>query len=136
MPEPAQQPVILFDGICRFCHASVQFVIKRDNRSRFWFCPLQSRKGQQLAKQFGIENIDLTSMILIENNSVYRKSSAALRIARQLKMPWPLLYVFMIVPPFLRNAVYDFIGNHRYQWFGKFETCWIPDDETRERFLE
>lgn len=136
MPEPAQQPLILFDGICRFCHASVQFVIKRDNSNRFWFCPLQSSRGQQLAKQFGIENIDLTSMILIENNSVYRKSSAALRIARQLKMPWPLLYVFILVPKFLRNAVYDFIGNHRYQWFGKFETCWIPDDETRERFLE
>ena len=136
MPEPAQQPVILFDGICRFCHASVQFVIKRDSKQRFRFCPLQSERGQQLSTQLGIENTDLTSMILVENNRSYRKSTAALRIARQLKMPWPLLYAFIIVPSFIRDAVYDFIGRHRYQWFGKFDQCWIPDDETRERFLE
>ena len=136
MPESIQQPVILFDGVCKFCHASIQFVIKRDGRQHFRFCPLQSERGQQMAKQLGIENTDLTSMILLQNNCSYRKSTAALRIARQLKMPWPLLYIFILVPPIMRDAVYDFIGRHRYQWFGKFDKCWIPDDETRERFLE
>ncbi|WP_455223469.1 thiol-disulfide oxidoreductase DCC family protein [Kaarinaea lacus] len=136
MSEPFQHPILLFDGVCKFCHASVQFVIKRDNKKRFRFCPLQSDRGQQLAKQFGIENIDLTSMILVQNNRIYRKSSAALHIARQLNMPWPLLYIFILVPSFIRDAVYDFIGSHRYQWFGKFDECWIPDDDTRNRFLE
>lgn len=136
MPEPAQQPILLFDGVCKFCHASVQFVIKRDSKNLFRFCPLQSERGQQLAKQFGIESPGLTSMILIQNNRAYRKSSAALHIARQLNMPWPLLYMFTIVPPFLRDAVYDYIGSHRYQWFGKYDECLIPDDDTRKRFLE
>ncbi|WP_455208834.1 thiol-disulfide oxidoreductase DCC family protein [Kaarinaea lacus] len=136
MPEPVEHPIILFDGVCKFCHASVQFVIKRDSNNRFRFCPLQSVKGQQLAQLHGIETADLTSMILLQDNNSYQKSSAALHIARQLKMPWPLLYIFIVVPPFIRNAIYDFIGSHRYQWFGKFEQCWIPDDETRRRFLE
>jgi predicted DCC family thiol-disulfide oxidoreductase YuxK len=136
MPESTEHPIILFDGVCKFCHASVQFVIKRDNAALFRFCPLQSAKGQQLATQHGIKHTDLTSMILLQRNHVYRKSSAALRIARQLNMPWPLLYIFMLIPPLIRNAVYDLIGSHRYQWFGKFDQCWIPDDETRQRFLE
>ncbi|MCI0507275.1 MAG: DCC1-like thiol-disulfide oxidoreductase family protein [Gammaproteobacteria bacterium] len=136
MPESLEQPVILFDGVCKFCHASVRFVIQRDNRKRFRFCPLQSSRGRQLVKQYSVENSGLTSMILLQDNTAYRKSGAALRIARRLRMPWPLLYVFIVVPPFLRDAVYDFIGNHRYQWFGKFDQCWIPDDETQKRFLD
>jgi predicted DCC family thiol-disulfide oxidoreductase YuxK len=136
MPESLPHPTLLFDGVCKFCHASIQFVIKRDHRHRFRFCPLQSERGQQLAKQYGIENAGLTSMILIQNNRTYRKSTAALQIARQLSMPWPLLYLFIIVPPILRDSIYDFIGRHRYQWFGKFDDCRLPDNETRERFLE
>ena len=136
MSDSTDNPIILFDGICKFCHASVQFVIKRDIHNRFRFCPLQSPRGQQLTKDHGIDKLNLTSMILLEHNKVYRKSSAALRIARNLSPPWPALYVFIVVPPFLRNAVYDFIGSHRYQWFGKLEQCTIPDDKSRERFLE
>ena len=136
MPEPIDNSIILFDGVCKFCHASVQFVIKRDPNKRFRFCPLQSPKGQQLAQDHQIENPDLTSMILLENDKVYKKSSAALRISRKLANPWPALYVFIIVPSFLRDAAYDFIGKHRYQWFGKFDQCIIPDDQTKERFLD
>lgn len=136
MSDSRDNPIILFDGVCKFCHASIQFVIRRDQHLHFRFCPLQSPKGQQLAIEHGIGNPGLTSIILLDNNHIYRKSSAALRIARKLAVPWPILYVFIVIPPFIRDAVYDFIGNHRYQWFGKFDQCMIPDDETRERFLE
>ena len=136
MPEMIDNPIILFDGVCKFCHASVQFVIKRDNHNRFRFCPLQSPKGQQLAMDHGIDNLNLTLMILLEDNNIYRKSSAALRIARKLASPWPALYIFIVVPTIIRDVVYDFIGNHRYQWFGKYDQCMIPDDDTRDRFLE
>lgn len=136
MPDSTDNPIILFDGVCKFCHASVQFVIKRDQHHHFRFCPLQSPKGQQLALHHGIENPDLTSMILLENNHAFRKSTAALRIARNLAAPWPVLYALRFIPPFIRDAVYDFIGKRRYQWFGKFDQCMIPDDKTRERFLE
>lgn len=130
--------IILFDGVCKFCHSSVQFVIKRDDNNRFVFCPIQSTKGQQLINQFGLSEIGLTSMILIdeEKNRSYIKSTAALHIARQLNMPWPLLFAFIILPRFIRDRVYEFIGSHRYQWFGKFDSCWIPDNESRKKFID
>ena len=130
------QSILLFDGVCKFCHAGVQFVIRRDKKSKFIFCPLQSRKGQQLMQQYGLQDSGLSSMILLQNDRVYRKSSAALHIARQMPMPWPLLYGFILVPAFIRDRVYDFIGNHRYQWFGRYDSCWIPDDETRKKFID
>ncbi|MGD8569588.1 MAG: thiol-disulfide oxidoreductase DCC family protein [Gammaproteobacteria bacterium] len=134
--EHNTNPVLLFDGVCKFCHSSVRFVINRDREKRFYFCPLQSARGQQMMEQYHIEDTGLNSMILLDNGKIYRKSAAALRIARQLSMPWPLLSVFLLVPAFMRDAVYDFIGRHRYQWFGKYEQCYIPDDDTRERFVE
>ena len=136
MPEPSDNPVILFDGICKFCHASVLFVIKRDPQKQFRFCSLQSPKGQKLAMDYGIDNSLLTSMVLLEDNHAYTKSGAALRVARKLTSPWPALYILIIMPPFIRDAVYDFIGKHRYQWFGKYDQCMAPDDNTWERFLE
>ena len=129
-------PVLLFDGVCKFCHNSVQFVIKRDPNKHFYFCPIQSDKGQQLMKQYGIEDSGLNSMLLLEDNRVYNRSTAALRIARKLKMPWPLLSVFLAIPAPIRDGIYDFIGKHRYQWFGKYDQCHIPDDATRQRFME
>lgn len=133
---PHNQSIVLFDGVCKFCHASVQFVIKRDRKNQFLFCPIQSEKGQALLSQYGLKDTGLTSMILLQNEKAYRKSDAALRIARQLEMPWPLLSVFLIVPRFIRNKAYDFIGKHRYQWFGMYDSCWIPDDESRKKFID
>lgn len=136
---PEQNPsILLFDGVCKFCHSSVQFAIKRDHKNRIVYCPLQSEKGQDLLRQYGLTDNGLTSMVLLDtkNHRAYRKSSAALHIARQIKFPWPLLYVFIVVPEFIRDAVYDFIGRHRYQWFGKFDSCWIPDDESRKKFID
>ena len=129
-------PVILFDGVCKFCHSGVQFVIKRDPEKQFFFCPLQSARGQQLIAQHNMEDSGLTSMLLLDNKRIYQKSTAALRIARKLRMPWPLLSIFLLVPATLRDGVYDFIGNHRYRWFGKYGQCYIPDDHTRQRFME
>jgi len=87
-------------------------------------------------KQYHVTESGLSSMILIQNQKVYRKSSAALMIARQIRMPWPILYGFVVIPVFIRDRIYDFIGNHRYQWFGKYDSCWIPDDESRKKFID
>ena len=131
-----KDPLILFDGVCNFCCASVQFVIKRDKNNVFHFCQLQSETGKQLMDKFGLSDSGLTSMVLIQNQRAYIKSSAALRIAAKLGGLWPLLSIFLIIPAVIRDVVYDFIGNHRYQWFGKKDVCWIPDDAIRQRFLD
>ena len=75
------------------------------------------------------------SVVLYRKGRVYLRSGAALRIAMLLRFPLPLLAAFLVVPPFIRNAVYDWIARNRYRWFGKRETCFLPDDDLRERFL-
>ena len=129
-------PIILFDGVCNFCSASVKFVIKRDSKNRFRFCALQTPIAQKLLQQYGEQSSGLSSMILIWNNKVHKKSRAALTIARLLDGLWPLLWIFILVPPWLRDALYDFIGKRRYQWFGKLDACWVPDNSLKQRFLD
>ncbi len=127
--------VMLFDGVCYLCRDSVQFVIRRDPDAKVGFAPLQSDYGQGELRRHGLPEGSLQSVILVQDGEVYTKSTAALRIARELSGGWPLLYLFMVVPRFLRDGVYDFIGNRRYRWFGKMDLCWIPDQDVSDRFL-
>jgi predicted DCC family thiol-disulfide oxidoreductase YuxK len=127
----ADRPIILFDGVCNLCTGSVQFVIERDARKRFRFASLQSPTAERLLGR----RDDLESMVLVEDGKIHRKSTAALRIARQLDGAWPLLAVFLVIPRFLRDAVYDWIGRRRYRMFGKRDTCWLPSAELSDRFL-
>ncbi|KWW21705.1 MULTISPECIES: thiol-disulfide oxidoreductase DCC family protein [Peribacillus] len=128
-------PVILFDGDCNFCDASVQFIIKRDPKGLFHFASLQSEAGQELLKKYDVP-ADIDSMVLIEKDQAHYKSSAALRISRRLQGAWKLCYGFIVVPSFIRNMVYDFIAKNRYKWFGKKEeSCMLPSPSVRKRFL-
>lgn len=128
------QPVILFDGVCNFCDASVQFILDRDDKELFRFASLQSDAGQEFLKKYNVPD-DVDSMVLIEDGKVYYKSSAALRISRHLRGAWKLLYVFMIVPAPIRNVVYDLIAKNRFKWFGQKDSCMLPPPNVRKRFL-
>lgn len=132
----SQPAIILFDGVCNLCNSSVNFVIDRDPERRFRYSALQSAKGIQLSREYNLPAGELTSIVLIENGRVYRKSGAALRIARAMSFPWPLLYAFIIVPPFIRNMVYDVVAKNRYKWFGRQDECRLPTAELKELFLE
>ncbi len=110
-------PIILFDGVCNLCTGVVQFVIKRDRKHKFCFAPLQSQVAADLLNFKPDNDIPLGSMLLIENNHVYRKSTAALLISKQLDRLWPLLSVFLIVPRPFRDMIYDWIGKRRYRYF-------------------
>lgn len=131
-----EKKIVLFDGVCNLCNRSVQFIIKRDHHKQFHFASLQGKTGQQLLAQFHLPADNLNSFILIENGTLYRKSSAALRVCRKLGGAWPLLYGFIIVPAFIRDAVYSLIAKNRYKWFGKTESCMIPAPGLKERFLD
>lgn len=135
MPTADAHPVILFDGLCNLCSSSVQFVIKHDPQRRFRFASLQSQYGQQLLQQQGLPATEFSSFILYQDGKVYTKSTAALRVARQLNGLWPLLYGFIIIPAFIRNAVYNFIARNRYRWFGKRDSCWLPTPELKALFI-
>ncbi len=128
--------VILFDGVCNFCNSSVQFVIKRDPNQQFRFASLQSQYGQQVLAQHQLPQNEFNSFIFIENGEIYTKSTAALRVAKQLSGLWPMLYGFIIIPSFIRDAVYNFIAKNRYRWFGKREACMLPTPQQRQLFLD
>lgn len=128
-------PVILFDGQCNLCSSSVKFVIKRNAHSNIVFCQIQSERGEQLMSEYELLGFGLNSMILLYHGKSYIKSSGAIRIAMLMDKPWPLMGVFLLVPPIIRHCIYDWIGRHRYQWYGKKEHCWIPDKSIRSRFL-
>mgnify|MGYP001272979165 CR=1 FL=1 len=125
--------IILFDGVCNLCNGAVQFVIKRDKQEQFMFGSLQGQAGQAYLRRFGL---DFTSFVLIEDDKAYTRSTAALRTAKHLGGLWKLLYVFIIVPRFIRDAVYNRIAGNRYKWFGKKDACMVPTPALRARFLD
>jgi len=135
MNKQLTHSIILFDGVCNLCNGAVNFVIKRDPGNVFKFTPLQEKQGVLLLKKHAIDAQKLDSIVLVENKKVYTKSSAALRIARKLSGLWPLFFVLLIIPSFIRDGVYDFIAKNRYKWFGKKEQCIIPTPGLREKFL-
>ena len=130
-----KQPILLFDGECGFCNRTVQFFLRREKKGKkMHFAPLQSEPGIALRKYFVIdERVD--SLILIKHHSAYIKSCAALRLTRYMKGWWPLMMVFVIIPPFIRNIVYDFIARRRMKLFGRVESCALLKKEDRDRFL-
>lgn len=130
-----QHPIVLFDGVCHLCQGVVKFIIKRDDRALFHFAALQSEAGRQLFQGKAQIEDTIDTIVLLENNRCYTRSTAALRIARKLRFPWPLLYFFIIIPPVVRDGVYRYIAAHRYYWFGKDETCLVPTKEITDRFL-
>jgi len=130
-----EQTIVLYDGVCGFCHSSVQFIIKRDPRRRFRFASLQSDVGRSLAEAHGIDASQLEGLILIDASTAYQKSSAALRIARGLNWPWPVFAALLLVPKMIRDWCYDQFAKRRYRWFGKLDACSIPSADVPDRFL-
>lgn len=135
MKVSEKHKIILFDGVCNLCNSSVTFIIKRDKNDIFRFSALQEDIGKRLLEKFQIDASKTDSIILIDGDKAYVKSSAALRIAKHLSGGWPLLYGFIVVPPFIRNWVYDYIAKNRYTWYGKKESCRIPTPELKAKFL-
>jgi predicted DCC family thiol-disulfide oxidoreductase YuxK len=130
-------PIILFDGVCNLCESTVRIIIQHDRKAVFRFASLQSGMARQLLAEYQYADDKLISVLLVSDGQIYSKSRAALRIAKRLDGAWPLLYyLFFWIPPFIADAVYNYIGNRRYRWFGKKESCWIPDDNLRQRFID
>lgn len=133
---PKDKKIILFDGVCNLCDASVQFIIKHDPKDIFRFVAIQSELGQEIIKYLGIDTSKTDSIILYEPGiAYYYKAEAALRIAKELKSWHSILYGFMFVPDGIKNSVYDYIAKNRYKWYGKKEACMIPTPELKAKFL-
>jgi predicted DCC family thiol-disulfide oxidoreductase YuxK len=126
--------VLLFDGVCTLCNGFVRFVIERDPAGRFQFAPLQSAAARRVLGATPQPLPD--SLVLVENGRLFTRSTAALRVARGLRFPWPLAYVFVAVPRPVRDWMYDAVARNRYRWFGRRDVCMVPTPELRARFLD
>ena len=130
-----EHPIILYDGYCALCDASVQFVLKHEKEEYFYFAPLQSKLGQQLLKKYGIDTSRTDSIILIEHNQAYEQSTAALKVAGKLRFPTSSLKHFIFIPKPIRDFFYRLISTNRYKFFPKKSECILPEQKHRSRFL-
>jgi len=130
------ESLVLFDGVCNFCNYWVQFALKRNRKKTLKFGSLQGNTAQKILPSFNIDPNVLSSVYLIENNKLYKESSAALHICKHLDGLWKIFYVLIIIPAFLRDPFYKLIARYRYKWFGKKESCMIPTPEQRARFVD
>lgn len=128
-------PILLYDGVCNFCNASVQFVFQHEKYQLIYFASLQSEVGQALLEKFQLPKDYIDSLVYIEGDKVFLSSDAAIQISKFLKFPYSLLGIFWIVPRFIRDTVYKFIAKNRYKWFGKSESCMLPTAAQKSRFL-
>lgn len=129
-----KQPLLLFDGECGFCNKSVQFFLKHEKNKKVHFIPLQSEAGKALRNYFEID-AKTDSIIFIRNHEAFIKSCAVLRLTKYMKGFYPLLQLFLIVPPFIRNLVYDYVAKRRMRWFGRVENCALLKEEDKSRFI-
>ena len=134
MPD-SPRSVILFDGVCNFCNASVNFLMERDRDGRFVFGALQSVEGRAMLRDLDLADDYIDSIVLIEDGKAWTASDAVLQISRHMSGLWPVLRWTRILPKSLRDAVYSWIATHRYAWFGKRESCRMLPPEERSRFL-
>lgn len=127
--------IILFDGRCKLCNASCNFIIKHDKDKKFKFISMQSKKGQNILLQLKQPTKHFDTIILYDNSRLYFKSTAFLKILRQLPYPIKLLSILSIFPTFLLNFIYNYIARNRYKYFGKYDQCSLPLSEHKDRYL-
>ena len=133
---PKNKKIILFDGVCNLCDSAVQFIIKHDKKDIFRFVALQSHLGQEIIKHIGIDAKVIDSIVLYQPGiAYYYKSAAALEIAKDLNGFFYWTGILNILPERLRNGLYDYVARNRYKWYGKKETCIMPTNALKLKFL-
>ena len=130
-----RESILLFDGHCSLCNAAVDFVLKRDAKKKLLLASIQGSAGQRVLKMYQLPPNYLETLVLVEEGQVYLGSTAALRVARLLGGGWPLFYSLIIIPKGVRDRIYQWIGKHRYQWFGRRASCRIPTASEKSHFL-
>lgn len=130
--------IILFDGVCNLCSATVRFIINRDKAALFRFAAIQSETGQRILKQYMNkieEEKGITSIYYIREKKCFRKSEAVLYILKDLGKGWQLLFPLIYIPSLVRDSLYVFISRNRYKLFGKKKICMVPTPDIKNRFI-
>ena len=127
--------IVFYDGSCGFCQASVQFVLKYNQKQDLYFAMLQSGVLLQVVPPSQIPDPLPDAVLFYEDGKLYTASDAALHIARHLNFPLSLLSKFRFIPVSFRDKIYSFIARHRYKIAGRREACMLPSPHQRTRFI-
>ncbi|HEX9953284.1 MAG TPA: thiol-disulfide oxidoreductase DCC family protein [Rubricoccaceae bacterium] len=133
---PPDAPVVLFDGECALCDASVRFILDHDSNGHFHFASLQSDAGRRLAADHGVDASRLDTLVLVTASGARVRSDAALAIARSLGWPWSIAWGLRWIPRPVRDAAYRLVALNRIRLFGRLDACRLPTPDTRARFLD
>ncbi len=126
--------VLFFDGMCGLCNGFVDLIIRADKKSQIRFSSLQSIFAQSKLHSSLVQDLD--TLVVIKNDQVLVKSEAVFAIIEVLGGPYQAFLILRFIPAPLCDHIYDFVAKHRYQFFGKRETCRLPTPEEKSRFLE
>ncbi|MGB1238476.1 MAG: thiol-disulfide oxidoreductase DCC family protein [Pseudomonadales bacterium] len=132
----AADKVILFDGVCKLCHAWAGFIITRDTQGIFKFCSVQSPQGASILAHFDFPLEDYGTMLYVKNGHFYQKSDAFFEVMRDFGFPWRGLCLFQYTPRAVRDWLYDSVARNRYKVFGKYSHCLLPTADHKERFID
>ncbi len=136
MKNPAADgPILFFDGVCNLCVWWVDMLVRLDRRGRFRFASLQSEFAEDALGRAGFSNFNMNTVVLLAGGKVFSKSDAVLEVSRRLGGVWPVFYVFKVLPRPVRDFFYGLVSRNRYRFFGKKETCRLPTEAERGRFL-
>lgn len=135
------ESIVLYDGECVLCNSSVNFLLKRDNKSVLYYGQLQGETGQEILKRHGQDPNNLDSVVLVQNfntptEKIFSKSTAVLKALAEIGGFWKIMSGLIIVPEFIRDFIYDIVAKYRYSWFGKYDQCRIPSSMDRDRFID
>jgi predicted DCC family thiol-disulfide oxidoreductase YuxK len=130
----SSDPIILYDGLCPMCNGVVKSILRFDKKRQFYFTALQSERALAILADAGVKT-DNSTIVLWHNNQVFLRSQAVFKIAEFLGFPWSVLRLGRILPAKLTDGLYDYIAQRRFSWAGKYDSCPMPPEKWRTRFI-
>jgi predicted DCC family thiol-disulfide oxidoreductase YuxK len=128
--------IVVFDAQCLLCNGWVKFLLRHDRVGRLKFASMQGRTGQSLLAREGLPMQGLETLLLVDGDRTWRHTAAIFRVLHALGWPWRLAWLGWLVPAPVRDPLYRLVARHRYQWFGRRDTCLLPTPDVAARFLD
>lgn len=129
------RPLLVYDGVCVLCSGFVRFVLRHDKAGRFRFATAQSPLGQALYRHYGLDTREFETNLVLVDGRAHVKLRAFAAVMARLPWPWRALRVAALLPDIVGAPLYGWIARNRYRWFGRTDSCMVPDPEVRSRFL-
>ena len=122
---PNGKILVQFDGLCILCSQIIRFILKADRKKKFVFVTFQDSSKNNL----------LDTVIVSDEQLSYQHFDAVLKIGNELGGIYKSVFVFRLLPKRWRHSLYLWVAQNRFRWFGKRQSCYLPTEEEKERFI-